>query len=456
MPLPAQPPTAEQPAGDATQQPPAPAAAQGVDFATAPDGFEADLATSDAIMSQINLISVRMQAEPQLAPQLAVEMRHLTSALRDAQTRVAAGSRSPSHQGANSSHGRSSRGSMQPSPTHRDLDSDCESLAGGHNLSTVDVHKLKLAAFKRGTVGEAQNSVFKLRGQLRAIGLLNHAYLNDGGSLESEKLRGIVMRWIEDDDEVVTDLRTRFGDTGSGFDLYQHVLTAFVAPLTDETTDAETELRRFDWHSVFSKDGRHLQTALNKLWSIIALLDNSRRGDSKFWIKELEDHSPAALTAEVERLLRKRSTAEQAQATTDTLFYSRVMATALNTLRRREKDPSLVTSLQQPGVNVTGTHEQPLPTVTPKIDEIKPTGGGDKPKCSKCNSFGCPKGAKPHLLCDSCDDIPVSRQLEISGNYRRRVQRQREKAGKPPLKSKTPDAPAPAFPLTPPRPPWAR
>ena len=107
---------------------------------------------------------------------------------------------------------------------------------------------------------------------LMDLGLFNEAYHVAADSRDPElqsELAQLVMKWVESDETVVTDLRTSSAGASvadlCGSNLIAHVKQLFIEPLVNEQNDAEDELEKFKWAEAFSGDGRKLLDWLNKL-----------------------------------------------------------------------------------------------------------------------------------------------------------------------------------------------
>ena len=75
--------------------------------------------------------------------------------------------------------------------------------------------------------------------------------------LADSKLRAIVMKFISTCPQVVTDVRTRFGNSGgSGAEILDHVQHFWVEHLENDENDAEQDLNDFEWTAVFSGKAR--------------------------------------------------------------------------------------------------------------------------------------------------------------------------------------------------------
>ena len=110
-------------------------------------------------------------------------------------------------------------------------------------VRALDISKLSIPLLDISTSDAASNSVFLLSGLLQSVGLLSAAYNHNQGSFtdtDYKNVRTIMMRFIGKNDEIITDLRTKFMETGgTGPEVFHRVLTNFLYPKIYETSDPD-------------------------------------------------------------------------------------------------------------------------------------------------------------------------------------------------------------------------
>ena len=162
--------------------------------------------------------------------------------------------------------------------------SGVSAFGGSSGDILAKAQKVKVAKIKRGSTDEAQNSHMRFNASLRSCGVLKK--LKDGTLAveEEEAVADLVMRWIGDDEEVVSQTRYVLGaDCEIGSKMYALVVQYFIDPVNNEATDAEDDLQSFKWSAVVgAADGAALLVELNKLWAIVGKLDPSRRSEPAF------------------------------------------------------------------------------------------------------------------------------------------------------------------------------
>jgi hypothetical protein len=181
----------------------------------------------------------------------------------------------------------------------------------------------------------------------------------------------------------------------------------------NEITDAEFELKRFDYAGLFKGDGTALRTKLNALWALIARLPSTRMGDARYWIREVRSKCPRDLVFEYDQYLRELEPHQQREAGFSTKAFSLGLATALNTLRRSERDQEKI-------------KEQETQAQTEDMRKQFNAHTQNEKKCAKCWLRWCPKGENESNQCDVFDKIDKSRIKQMTGRYFRLVNHKRQ------------------------------
>ena len=310
----------------------------------------------------------------------------------------------------------------------------------------VDITKIKIPPFKCKTAEEGLNWKYLLDAALDRANCKDHAYSNSGTQSQDKLLNQIVTVAIADCDEVITDVRTKFGSDASGFDLYAHIRSAFIEPLVNELSNAEQDLIAFDWDKVFSGDGRRALSSMNQLWAIVMRLDQSRRGTAQYWVKEILKKMPTDLHSEYLRVLNEKDANAVRAAASDITAFSRVLSEAVNSkhlrAQQRERD-----GRSDFGVNAhSGGNNRPPPAspspsqcdsmlekILQAISKIQLPGSNEKPTCAKCGARACPLARKPTATCDVFGDPDETRikEIAVSPSYQERVDQKRAKNGRP-------------------------
>ena len=95
--------------------------------------------------------------------------------------------------------------------------------------------KVDIKAIKRFSTKEIENLVYKFEENLELMGLLDVAEGSRAGSIEEEKrLKRAILRWVSDDERIMTSMRTKMGTASTGSDAYEHVCVYFVKPMVGD------------------------------------------------------------------------------------------------------------------------------------------------------------------------------------------------------------------------------
>ena len=88
------------------------------------------------------------------------------------------------------------------------------------------ITKVNVPAIKRVSANDAKNFLFLFNSLLKRYDLQPHAYWGTGTAEEDDALSHLVLKAVELDAEILTDLRTRFGELGTtGYETFSHVPT---------------------------------------------------------------------------------------------------------------------------------------------------------------------------------------------------------------------------------------
>ena len=106
---------------------------------------------------------------------------------------------------------------------------------------------------KRLSIKEIENSVYKFEEDLELMHLLDVADGSRAGSFEEERrLKRAIMRWVGDDERIMTSMRTKMCKASLGCDAYGHIMIDFVKPMVGDGADAEKAFLNVDYLKMFS------------------------------------------------------------------------------------------------------------------------------------------------------------------------------------------------------------
>jgi hypothetical protein len=292
----------------------------------------------------------------------------------------------------------------------------------------ADIHakaqKVKVSKMKRGDSEAAQNSLMRFKASLRAAGLCKK--LTDGtlSVEEEEAVAEMMMRWIGEDEEIVSQTRYVLGaDCEVGSSMFALVVQYFVDPVNNEATDAEDDISTFKWSSVASAaDGAAVLVELNKFWAIVGKLDSSRRSEPAFWVRYVKARIPIALLNAYQLHVQSFEPHEMAKAVVDHHAFGRALAQARNGIVSREKM----------GVDL----DTMAPVFRAHQEQRKEQPRRDRRKCDKCENWSCPRAKAVDATCDVMGHPGPARVAEIAsmGGYSHQVSKQRAEKGKTALK----------------------
>ena len=168
----------------------------------------------------------------------------------------------------------------------------------------VDINKLKLPDFKRGSVEESQNTIFSMENLLSSVQLLEAARGKDTiVTDQDESLFTLLVKWVEQEASIVTDIRTNF-TSRSGRQLFQHLKAVYLLPAAEEVVKAEDELTNFEFGTMFDGNAENTRKLLIKFWDVIERQHPSRKGTVDYWTERLMHHFPPAYRQEFDKFLR--------------------------------------------------------------------------------------------------------------------------------------------------------
>ena len=238
---------------------------------------------------------------------------------------------------------RSSRGSSRGSIARKEF------------TPKVDVFKLRINTIVRKDAEQVQNSLFRFHALLDSLNCLEAA--QSGGDAGQERiLRQIMIKWVEDDEEVLTSVRQRFGSDPSraGSEIYAHVYKTFIKPKTHgRTISAAEEFKEFGYPRLFQAGGTEFHVLMNKFWDIASRLPKSVRGDDEHWIGEIIDHAPPEHLQEFDRMLRRESSSKTKRAHSNRVSFSTYMSRAIDKARERSRKGGTPLGLGGPSLHAT-------------------------------------------------------------------------------------------------------
>jgi hypothetical protein len=216
--------------------------------------------------------------------------------------------------------------------------------------------KVDIKAIKRSTCKEIENSVYKFEEDLELMKLLDVADGSRIGSIDEEKrLKRAILRWVGDDERIMTSMRTKMGKAALGSEAYEHILIYFVKPMVGDGADAEKAFLKVDYVLMFSGTQEMMHSAIDEFVNTIDRLPAKRRGEAADWVQHLSGQVPPDLYTEYDRLLRTLTSSEQRKASEDVETFALYLGNALSKLRSRKLPPPA------PPVNPPAsmaTHEQ--------------------------------------------------------------------------------------------------
>ena len=201
-----------------------------------------------------------------------------------------------------------------------------------------EVNRIVVPKFAHSTQEAAKNSVYLFNNMLGTVQLKEQAMGTCVITPEDDvTLSQLVVKWVEAEPSILTDIRNRFGDfDGSGKAKYDHIRAFYVDPWDNEYISAEQEMEKFDWSSIFCGNGEHLSKGLNTVWGIVRRLDPTRQSNPTFWISKIMQEAPENVVLEMERqVLTPAQSKYRSAYLSDPTVFTRVAALSLNAMRAR-------------------------------------------------------------------------------------------------------------------------
>lgn len=263
------------------------------------------------------------------------------------------------------------------------------------------------------------------------------------GSKADADLAEFVAAVVAGDTEIETSLRL-LGP--SGHVRFQHVLSVYAKPASDDADTARVEITAFDYEGLAALDGKGGREKLLKLSASIARLPLDQRSTPTYWVAHVLKRLPTGLHSAFARAHSQMVPSLAHRAAHDFNTFTEVVATALDDIAARATwlrqqqlaSKSLGAPYSTPGQGgpAGAPPPEPPPTVNatkageedkerPRTEKAKPRclhckGEHDiakcptAPKCSECSSVYCPKAAKPELECVHTGNPPQEQVEKLS------------------------------------------
>jgi hypothetical protein len=304
--------------------------------------------------------------------------------------------------------------------------------------------KVPIKVLKRTSAVQVENSLYNVKGALEQMGLLDVAEGKKIGSTDDEmRIKRAMLRWIGDDERMLSSMRTKLGQEAKGTILLEHIITYYVEPMIGDARSAETKFQAFDYSAPFGGDEANLHKDGDEFVNIVSHLSAHRQGDQAEWVQHLSDRVPADLYTEYDRFLRTLTTSQQRMACEDVTAFALYLGKALTRLRERTPLPAL--SHAEPDVfahkQTLSMHQQRdgqlkrLVDVIPGHARLVGQDGVEFNACPDCYFKWCLKANDPSGKCDVCDDVKPERALELEKRpmYKDKVIAKRKVMGKTPI-----------------------
>ena len=306
--------------------------------------------------------------------------------------------------------------------------------------------KVPIKVLKRTSAVQVENSLYNVEGALEQMGLLDVAEGKKIVSTDDEmRIKRAMLRWIGDDERMLSSMRTKLGQEAKGTILLEHIITYYIEPMIGDSRNAETKFQAFDYLAMFGGDEENLHKFSDQFVNIVSHLSTNRRGDPAEWVQHLSDRVPPELYTEYDRFLRTLTTSQQRMACADVTAFSLYLGKALTRLRERAPPPALTPvptqedhlppSMYMHGQRREGKMER-LPDVIPGHPRLVDSMGKAFNACPDCAFKGCPKANDPKGICDVCDEVPESRVAQLakgSDFYKEKVDKKRVLLNKKPI-----------------------
>ena len=258
-------------------------------------------------------------------------------------------------------------------------------------------NKVPIKAIMRATPVQAENSLYHFKGALKQMELFRLVEGEVEGSIEEEnRLNRAVLRWVGDDERILSSIRTKLGQEGKGTDLFEHVLTYYIEAMVGDTSDAEKQFQLFDWKAVFGGNEEKMHEGFDEFTNIVSHLSRSRQGEPAEWVDYISERVPDDLNVVYDRYIRKLAAREQRKASEDITTFALYLGKALKKLNASKP---VVTENVPMLQNYAHQHFE---------GAVRDKG------CNKCKLFGCPMGYDDKKECDIFGTPTVERVKKIS------------------------------------------
>ena len=237
-----------------------------------------------------------------------------------------------------------------------------------------------------------------------------------GGDADEEvMLRILLLKWVEANKIIMTDLRTTFGAklaTTAGSILIEHVRVGYVDAMVAESGEAEQQLKDFQssWHEVYNGDAARAHRKMNELWSILARVPKVIAGDHEYWIGKAFDNMPHDVYTEMHRFLTSKTPAEQREVRSSGAAFAKALGSALQIQKRRIVANGSMHINPNFGQKGKGGRPQSA-SAESRAGERQ---GAEKVLCG-CKMHSCLHGADPTQPCD-VNGKPTAERLKFLGS----------------------------------------
>ena len=304
--------------------------------------------------------------------------------------------------------------------------------------------KVPIKVLKRTSAVQVENSLYNVKGALEQMGLLDVAEGKKIGSTDDEmRIKRAILRWIGDDERMLSSMRTKLGQEAKGTILLEHIITYYIEPMIGDARSAETKFQAFDYLAMFGGDEENMHKYCDEFVNIVSHLSANRQGDPAEWVQHLSDRVPADLYTEYDRFLRTLTTSQQRMACEDVTAFALYLGKALTRLRERTPPPALKpasvehapTSLYAHQQKQEGGKMERLADVIPGHPRLVDSFGIAFNACPSCSFKWCPKANNANGLCDVCDVVTFERAKVIDKfeKYKEKVVAKRVLRGKDPI-----------------------
>ena len=315
----------------------------------------------------------------------------------------------------------------------------------GKSMRAMMDDKVPIKVLKRNSAVQVENSLYNVKGALEQMGLLNVAEGEVVGSTDDEmRIKRLILRWIGDDERMLSSMRTKLGQEAKGTILFEHIITYYIEPVIGDARSAETKFQAFDYVAMFGGDEENMHECFDKFVNIVSHLSAKRQGDSAEWVQHLSDRVPAELYTEYDRFLRTLTTSQQRKACEDVTAFALYLGKALTRLRERMPPPALKpASVESAPAGLSahqqkqeGTRMERLADVIPGHPRLVDKFGIAFNACPDCSFKACPKANDPNGLCDVCDEVSDTRAAMIAKGhamYKEKIDKKRVAFNKKPI-----------------------